>query len=208
MGAAVVAAAFSVATWRTASTDDTALRVWSIALAQFGFACGAMVWGSVFGWTPLVYRLFYLFGAVLNVAWLGLGTIWLLAPATAATVVTIVFVGVAAVASASVMATDLLPEAGAVLGTQLLPEPRRVMPASVRTLSRLFSIAGSAVILGGLGWSIARRRRPVGLVLLALGVVIAAAASEFGRAGLVAPFSVGLAIGIAVMFAGFVKASR
>jgi hypothetical protein len=76
----VVAFAFALATWRSAKPTETALRVWSVALAQFGLASAALAWGIGFGWTPLVYRAFYYFGAILNVAWLALGTIWLLAP--------------------------------------------------------------------------------------------------------------------------------
>ena len=54
--AAIVAAVFALATWRAAKPQDTALRMWSVALAQFAIASGALAWGIAFGWTPLVYR--------------------------------------------------------------------------------------------------------------------------------------------------------
>jgi hypothetical protein len=179
--------------------------VWSVALAQFGFACSALAWGIALGWTPLVYRGFYLFGAVLNVAWLALGTIWLLAPRPVALVFNAVFAAGAGISSALVMTADLAPDATAVLAASQLPHPRDVMTDVPRTLSRIFSIGGSAVVLAGLLVSLVRRRSAAGMALLALGVVIAGVASELIRAGYVAAFCAGLTIGIAVMYAGFVR---
>jgi hypothetical protein len=205
IGATLVAFAFCFATWRAAPADDTALRVWSVALAQFGVASAALAWGTGAGWTPLVYRVFYLFGAVLNVAWLALGTVWLLAPRRAALASNVLFIAGAGVASALVMTTDLVPGSVRALAASSLPAPRDVMGSAPRALARYFSIGGSIVVLGGLLWSVLRRRHVSGLALLALGVVMAGVASELGRAGHVAPFSGGLAAGIAVMYAGFLR---
>lgn len=205
VAAAAVAVVFAVATWRAASERNVSLRVWSVALAQFGAASIALAWGIAFGWTPLVYRVFYLFGAVLNVAWLALGTIWLLAPRPVALAFNVVFVAGAGVATALVMTSDLVPGAEPVIASSQLPHPGDVMGDVPRTLSRIFSIGGSVVVLLGLLVSLARRRYAVGLALLALGVVIAGLASEAIRAGYVAAFCVGLVAGIAVMYAGFLR---
>jgi hypothetical protein len=206
--AALVAFWFSLATWRSASARNVALRIWSVALAQFGVACVALAWGIALGWTPLVYRGFYLFGAVLNVAWLALGTIWLLVPRPIALAINLVFVAGAGVATTLVMISELVPGAERVLATAQLPHPRDVMGDVPRTLSRIFSIGGSVVVLAGLLASLVRRRYASGLALLALGVVLAGVASEAVRAGFVAAFSVGLVLGIATMYAGFVRTRR
>src|SRR3954471_1645988 len=52
---------------------------WSVAL--FLFAAGALaLWaGAALGWQGWSFRLFYVFGAVLNVPFLALGTVYLLA---------------------------------------------------------------------------------------------------------------------------------
>jgi hypothetical protein len=205
IGAALVAAAFSVATYRTSKPKDVALRVWSVALAQFAIACAAVAWGIGFGWTPMVYRAFYLFGAVLNVAWLALGTVWLFAPRKVAMVVNVLFIVAATGASGLVLASDLAPTAMHALAHDGLPAPREVMSDVPRMLSRIFSIGGSVIVLAGLLWSVVRRRYALGMGLLALGVVIAAVASEFARAGSVELFSAGLTLGIAVMYAGFLR---
>lgn len=205
IGATLVALAFALATWRAAKPTETALRVWSVALAQFAVASFALAWGIGFGWTPLVYRAFYYFGAILNVAWLALGTIWLLAPRRAAAVSNAVIVVAATIAGALVLGSDLARGAQASLATEMLPPPSHVMSSVPRLLARIFSIGGSVVVLAGLLWSLVRRRYAAGLAMLALGVLVAGAASEFGRAGSVIPFTVGLAGGIGLMYAGFLK---
>lgn len=205
VAAAIVAFWFAVATWRAASTRNIALRVWSVALAQFGVACVALAWGIALGWTPLIYRAFYLFGAVLNVAWLAVGTVWLLAPRRFALAFNALFAAGAGISTALVMTAQLVPGATDVLATAQLPHPGDVMSDLPRTLSRFFSIGGSVIVLLGLLVSLVRRRAAVGMALLAAGVLIAGFASEMLRAGYVAPFCAGLAAGIAVMYAGFVR---
>jgi hypothetical protein len=84
-----------------------------------------------------------------------------------------------------------------------------VMPVSVRNLSRIFSYVGTAALVGGLGWSIARRRTAVGgLVLLLVGAMSIFAVSVFARRGDVVPFSAGLSVGIVLMFLGFLRSTR
>jgi hypothetical protein len=80
-----------------------------------------------------------------------------------------------------------------------------VMPGGVRALSRWFSIGGSVVVLAGLVWSIIQRRHVAGIALLAGGVVIIGVASELARAGHVVFFPIGLAVGIVVMYTGFLR---
>jgi len=203
--ATIVAAIFSGATWRASRERGAALRVWSFALVQFAVGAGALAWGIAFGWTPATYRIFYIFGAVLNVGWLGLGTLWLVWYRSAAIAVTLALALVSVWALVVVATTDLVPGAsGAFVGEQL-PPASEVMPVLVRNLSRWFSITGSVVVLAGLGMSMALRRNAGGLALLAAGVVVAGVASELARAGYVNLFSIGLAAGIGLMYAGFVR---
>ena len=205
LAATLVAAAFSIATWRASRGRGMALRIWSIALAQFAIGSAAVVWGTIFDWSDASYRVFYGFGAVLNVAWLGLGTLWLVWERSAAMVMTIVLAVVSFWAIYLVATTDFIPGAASALAGEELPAARDVMPVLVRNLSRWFSITGSVVVLAGLGMSLAQRRNSLGIGLLAAGVVVAGVASEFARAGYVGVFGVGLAVGIALMYVGFVR---
>ena len=51
---------------------------WTIALAMFTVGAGALWLGASDGWSGATFRVFYLFGAILNVPFLALGTIYLL----------------------------------------------------------------------------------------------------------------------------------
>ena len=52
-----------------------ALKYWGAALVLFSLASAMLVVGAAAGWSPLPFRLFYLFGAVLNVPVLALGSV-------------------------------------------------------------------------------------------------------------------------------------
>lgn len=209
VAATVLAALFAVRTAVVARrTRSRALAVWSFALAQFAVAAAALTWGVAVGWAPGLYRAFYLFGAITNVAWLGLGTVWLLAPRSAAVAATVLLVGASAYAAAAVISTELLPGAARVLATHAIPAPGDVIGADVRMLSRWFSIGGSVVVLGGVLLSAARRRRQaLGLGLLAAGIVVTGVAGQLARIGLATGFSIALACGIALMYLGFSRTS-
>ena len=52
---------------------------WALALGMFALASVALATGTATGWDTGTFRVFYLFGAVLDVPWLALGTVYLLA---------------------------------------------------------------------------------------------------------------------------------
>ncbi len=51
---------------------------WTFALALFALASAALATAASTGWDKGTFRVFYLLGAVLNVPWLALGTVYLL----------------------------------------------------------------------------------------------------------------------------------
>lgn len=53
--------------------------VWAIGMLFYGIAAGAEAIAAASGWNELLYRTYYLTGAVWSVGWLGLGTAYLLA---------------------------------------------------------------------------------------------------------------------------------
>lgn len=53
------------------------LVVWGIGLSMFGVGSLAEAYSGI-AWHPLMFRLWYLGGAILNAAWLGQGTVYLL----------------------------------------------------------------------------------------------------------------------------------
>ena len=59
-------------------------RAWAIALAMFALASVALATGVSTGWDNGTFRVFYLLGAVLNVPWLAMGTLYLFVAAVTA----------------------------------------------------------------------------------------------------------------------------
>jgi len=53
--------------------------VWAIGLLWYGISAGTEFWGSAFGWNEALYRAWYLIGALFVAAYLGMGTVYLLA---------------------------------------------------------------------------------------------------------------------------------
>lgn len=213
LAAAVISAAFSaclIGQFRDRRKPHQ--LVWSLALAAFAVASLSAGIGIMAGWNDALFRSYYLFGAVINVPILALGTIYLyfsprLSWAAAVWIGAACFYAVVAVLSADLE----VPLAGLRAG---IPAGSAVMPASIRLLSRMYSYAGFLVVVGGAVWSVFKlahrsearfRRLAQGNALIALGTIVVAVGSAFARFGEGAYFAVGLAAGVSIMFAGFLR---
>ena len=230
MDAALAASATLVAMGFALSTLDRWLRrrrphdlAWTVSLALFALGAGALWWAEARGWSLASFRVFYLAGAVLNVPWLALGTVYLLAGRTIGDRVRwwlVLFSGF----SAGVVL--FAPTRTGVSGTDL-PTGKDVFGVAPRVLAAVGSGVAAIVIIAGALWSVyrmARRRQPalsgvrrttsspkqlvVGNLLIAAGtIVLSASGTLAGRLGKDTAFSLTLLIGICVLFAGFLVAS-
>ena len=184
---------------------------WGVALSMFAVASLALTLGVAVGWSPGTFKLYYLFGAILNVPWLALGTVLLLgrrrlARAYLGCLLAFSAASLVLVVLASVTATDL---AGA-----LVPEGRRFLPLAVRMLAVAGNVVGTVVVIGGAvvsGLALRHRRelRPrfEGNLLIALGVAFAAGGGVFAFLDQSGKLGAGLAVGACVMYVGFWRAS-
>lgn len=176
---------------------------WTIGLVMFAVANLAGVLARIDGPTALEYRMFYLFGAILNVAWLALGTIALLAPRYG-TVALWTVIGFSLVSTAVVLVSpvDLSRAIDTGRGFEQAP--------LARILAGVGSGGGSLVLIGGALWSawvfLRRRhegRRALGNVIIAAGVFVAAAggtAAFTGASGIVEWSNL---VGVGLIFLGF-----
>ena len=210
--AAAASAAFAVAVLRQYSARRRPYQLaWGVALSMFTVASLALMAGVVAGWSPVSFKLYYLFGAVLNVPWLALGTVELLAGTAArraylAALTAFTLVSVVLVALARVTAADL---AG-----RLLPEGKEFLPVAVRALAVVGNTVGTLVVVGGAvasGLAMRSRRdlRPrfEGTLLIALGVLLAASGGVLAFLASSDKLALGLAVGASVMYLGFRRAS-
>jgi hypothetical protein len=214
--ASIIAVAFTVVLARRfAARRRPHEGVWAIALAMYAVASFAMFLGVVDGWTESAFKVYWLFGGILNVPYLFAGELYLLTTKRGwAHVFLGALVGLSVVTAWAVWVADIHPEA---LGSAL-PLGKDVFGAgtTAHRLPQYTSIPAYFLLLGGLVWSGWKmrgrpelRNRTAGTVWIAIGATVVAVGSGIGAAfDLVPLFSVSLAVGIAVMFWGFLVASR
>jgi hypothetical protein len=203
--AALVATAFALSTWeRWLVRRRRHELAWSVALTLFALASLALWAGAATGWRPATFRAFYLLGAIVNVPYLAVGSVYLVAgrragdrAAVAATILAVFAAGVLVAAPLTgPIDPDELPRGSDVFG----PLPR-VLAAGA-------SAGGALVVFAGAAWSVARRHNVVANALIAAGVVVLSGSGLLNSAlGEMRAFSVTLAIGVAVLFAGFLVAT-
>ena len=180
-----------------------ALGAWAVGLALFAVAAAAGGLARTGAATENEYRVFYAAGAILNVAWLALGTALLVAPRYGAVALAIVL-ALSAVSSYAVFATPVDLRVALDSGRGF---PDGSLP---RILAAIGSGVGSVVLIGGALWSawvfMRRRhngRRALSNAVIALGVLIAAAGGTATFTGASGILELTNLAGVSVMFAGF-----
>jgi hypothetical protein len=162
--------------------------------------------GAARGWTAAPFRVYYLTGGVLVVAYLAVGELLLVLPGrtvtrlAAATMLFLTFAATAAVLAARIDTGELAragptPPNGALKG----PWPT-VMAIALNS-------AGTVVLLAGSILS-ARRRRDPRPLLVAAGVLVIALASTATRLGSYTLFALAQAAGVTLILLGLVTRRR
>ncbi len=180
---------------------------WTVALFLFTAASAALLGGEAFGWNGLWFRLFYLSGAIVNVPYLALGTVYLLASPTVGRRTA---AGVHAFAAFSAGVICVAPLTGAI-APDSLPQGSDVFGPLPRILAAVGSGVAATVIIAGAVWSAVRlARRRSTRRLAGANVLIAAGTLILGAGGVLNSvldqmngFAVSLVVGISVLFAGF-----
>jgi len=222
--AALVACAFALSTAdRWLRRGQPHERAWTVAMALFSIGSFALWWAESAGWSSGVFRLFFLTVAVLNVPWLALGTIYLLAGTRIGDVTARVLLVFSGFALGVVMVTPMSP-----VTSDELPKGSDVFTVLPRVLAAVGSAVPAIIIFAGAAYSavqVLRRRSPsvtpsarrvvsapgrlaLGNILVALGaIILSASGSLAGRLGEDTAFATTLFVGICVLFAGFLVAS-
>ena len=224
--ATAVATLFAEATfkrWRQKRSPHEA--AWTVALALFALASAALATGASTGWDRGVFRVFYLLGAVLNVPWLALGTVYLLMGERAGRRVRAVLVFVSGLA-AGVLLTA--PMSSDVTGSATIPVGKEVFGVFPRVLAGVGSGLGAVVVFGGAAWSAVRfaraargraaapgaggpapGRMAAANALIAFGTLVLSGGGTLQSVlGHDEAFTLTLATGIAVIYAGLLVAAR
>ncbi|MEW6059264.1 MAG: hypothetical protein AB1551_03835 [Actinomycetota bacterium] len=187
--------------------------VWAVAMLMYAAASLALFLGLLDGWSAGEFKVYWLFGAILNVPCLLLGELYLLVRRRVIVdglLVALLFLtafAVSRVRTATIvgsLSTDL-PLGKDVFGDGSVPH----------RLAQYYAYPAYVLLVAACGWSAWRMRgRPElrdrfgGTLLIAVGATIVAIGSGVGAGLEVVPvLSVGLLAGVAVMFWGFLRAS-
>jgi hypothetical protein len=191
------------------------LLIWGIGMVFYGVG-GLCEWyyGAV-GWNPLVFRLWYLFGAMLVAAWLGQGTVYLLARRRWANALMIILGLASLYGLIRVLTAQLDPAlmtSSLHTGSEL--SGRAIVTAGVRSLTPFFNFYGTVTLVGGALWSawlFWRKRillhRTIGNVLIAVGAILPAFGGTFSRFGIAGALYINELLGALILFIGFLRAT-
>jgi len=224
--ATLIAGAFTLSTFdRWQRRRQPHELAWTIAMGLFAIGSSALWWAESSGWNILAFRIFFLAGAVLNVAWLALGTVYLLIGRRAGNITRSWLVWLSGFATGVVL---LAPTKTNVVAHEF-PTGHNIFGAAPRILAAVGSGVPALFIIGGALWSawrVLRRQNPaasknitrtvispkrlaIGNELIAVGtLVLSASGSLAGRLGQDRAFAVTLLCGVSILFSGFLVASN
>jgi hypothetical protein len=170
------------------------LAAWAAGLGAYSLAAGALAWGAAAGWSDAAFRVYYLGGALLTAALLGVGSLLLMGRRWV-TPVALIYVGLAIGVAIAV------PLTGSLSGTDI-PEAQDVLDVwPARVLAIVGNSVGTLLVVGVALRTF--RSRPLGNALILAGIAVAAIGS--GLAGLgIGALAPAIVVAALLLYAGFV----
>jgi hypothetical protein len=200
---------------RYADRRGTHLLIWGIGMVFYGIGGFCEAYFGALGWNPLIFRMWYLFGAILVAAWLGQGTVYLLAKRNWANALTAVLILGSVYAAFLVFTAELDPTlmtSSIHTGSEL--SGHAIVTPGIRTLTPIFNLYGTVALVGGAVYSAYifwRKRillhRTLGNLMIAVGALAPAFGGAFSRFGISGALYYGEFFGAILLFAGFIRAT-
>ncbi len=191
------------------------LLLWGIGMVFYGIGGLTEAYYGALGWNPFIFRLWYLVGAILVAAWLGQGTVYLLAKRKWANSLMILLGLGSLFAMFRVFSAQLDPSlltSSIQTGSEL--SGRAIITPGVRTLTPIFNLYGTVTLVGGAAysaWIFWRKRillhRTIGNILIAVGALAPAIGGAFSRFGVPGMLYISELLGAVLMFVGFIRAT-
>jgi len=190
---------------------------WGIGLAMFGLGSFAEAYLSL-TWSRVIFVMWYLFGAILNPAWLGQGTLYLLFKRRWVHVAAGILI-LASLASTALILSVPINKGAFQLGLPISQQYKAIIPADSFNLilipTIIFGTYGLLTLVGGALWSAYlfwRKRvlpnRVIGNILIAAGALIIAMGSELTHLGYGQFLYLAELLCAILMFTGFRLAAR
>lgn len=205
---ALIAAAFAARLGGSALARPAAHRAyWALGFACFAAGAAAEAYGASYGWSSVTFRIYYLAGGVLAVAFLGLGAIWLHARRDIALVMTGAILATAATAAVGVLGAGV--DAAHLAEGGLRPPPNEALTGHAFLYAIALNTVGTLALLAGIVRSVRRRERPLANLLIGAGVLIVAGSGTLTRLGDAYGIVLSAQLaGLVVIYAGFALATQ
>ncbi len=215
-GSSLISCAFAVVLFvRFWQRRGLHLLLWGIGMIFYGIGGFCEGYFGAFGWNPLIFRLWYLFGAILVAAWLGQGTVYLLAKKTWAHGLLILLTLGSIYGLIRVFGAELDPNLMTTsLHTGSEMSGHAIVSSGVRSLTPFFNLYGTVALVGGAAysaWIFWKKRvllhRTIGNIMIALGAMLPAFGGTFSRMGISGALYISEFLGAVLMFIGFIRAT-
>jgi hypothetical protein len=190
------------------------LLLWGVGMVFYGIGGFTEGYFGAFGWNPVIFRMWYLFGAILVAAWLGQGTVYLLAKRRWANTFMVLLVLGSMYGALRVFTAELDPgllTSSLHTGSEL--SGHAIITPGVRTLTPFFNLYGTVTLVGGAAYSAFifwRKRvllhRTIGNLLIAVGAILPAFGGTFSRMGISGALYLSEFLGAVLLFLGFLRA--
>jgi hypothetical protein len=203
IAAALLAVTFALLLFRSLLRRTAGQKaLWAVGFALFAVAAASEAAAQRAGWSPALFRTYYVAGGVLTVAYLGAGSAWMLLPRRGRDVLLggLAVATVAAIVTVVVAPVDVAGLAAAQSGQ---PPKNGVLGGHAFLWAVGLNSIGTLLLVGGSLLSILRRQRVRANVWIASGALTVAAATGLSRTGDTSLVYLGELIGIALMFCGF-----
>lgn len=182
--------------------------IWAIGLFMYSISTFTEFWWNVYGHQEIMYRLWYLVGAVLVAAYLGQGTIYLLMRRKTAHIILAVLGAATIYAAYRVLSVNIdISGLTKLTGVGILPTDIRAI------ITPIFNAFGTFALIGGAIYSAVifiRKRifphRVVANILIAIGAMLPAiGGTHISVGGNINLFFLFELAGVIIMFIGFLR---
>jgi hypothetical protein len=203
IAASLVAGLFALLLLRSFRRRPAAQKaLWACGFLLFALAAACEAAAQRNGWTPLLFRGYYLCGGVLTVAFLGAGSAMLYLRARARDVLlgALAVAVVAATVTVALAPVDIHMLAATTIGR---PPANSALAGHASIWAIALNSLGTLFLVGGSLMSIVRRRNVRANVWIASGAIVVALATGLSRGGDYSFVYLGELVGLVLMFAGF-----
>jgi hypothetical protein len=204
----VVAAGFASVLWRHWRRKPKAryLLWWALGITLYGVGTLTEGLTTVFGWNEVIFRSWYVSGALLGAAPLAQGSVYLLLSPARADRLAVALMTYIAMASAFVIATPInhdLIESHRLSGEVMTWQWVRMFSPLVNSYAVIF-------LIGGAVWYAVKYRKAAGAStrvrgnwLIAIGAILPGVGGTYARMGLVEVLYVTELVGLVLIWAGY-----